>query len=83
MVTITSNITNGVICYNQSIELICHTNGVNVTTYKWTSTKFKQAEETASITVTATDEPVEYYCTVTDANGKNGYSSVSISSNGE
>lgn len=83
MVTIISNITNGVICYNQSIELTCHTNGTNVTTYKWTSIKFKQAEETVSITVTATDDPVEYRCTVTDVNGKNGYSSVSISSNGE
>ena len=83
-VTITSNITDGIICYNKSIELACHANdAVNVTTYKWTSTTFKQAQETASITVLATDDPVQYTCTVTDANGKSSYSSINISSNGE
>ena len=81
--TITSNITNGIICYNKSIELTCHANGVNITIYKWTSTTFKQAQETASVTVMATADPVQYICMVTDTNGNNGYSSVNISSNGK
>ena len=82
-VAITSNATDGIICYNKSIELTCHANGVNVTTYKWTSTEFRQIADTASITVMATDDPVQYTCTVTDVNGNNGNSSVNISSNGE
>lgn len=81
--TITSNITDGNICYSQSIQLTCHAYGINVTQYKWTSTKFKQAMETASITVVATQDPVEYNCMVTNINGESGYSSVNISSNGE
>ena len=81
--TITSNATDGVACHNQSIELTCQAKGVNVTSYKWTSTTFKQAEVTASIIVMAKDDPVEYTCTVTDTNGESGHSSVIISSNGE
>ena len=82
--TITSNVTDGIVCYNKSIELNCHANDtVNVTTYKWISSTFKQPQETASITVMATDDPVQYTCTVTDANGNIGYSSINISSNGE
>lgn len=82
-VTITSNITNGIICYNKSIELTCRANDANISTYKWTSTTFKQAQETASITVIATADPVQYTCMVTDTDGNIGYSSVNISSNGE
>ena len=82
-VTIVSNVTNGTVCYNQSIQLTCHANGTVVTHYNWTSTVFKQALETASITVVATHDPVEYKCMVTDINGESGYSSVNISSNGE
>ena len=81
--TITSNITDS-ICYNQSIVLTCNTNDINVTTYKWISTKSNQSEETTSITVIATDDPVEYTCIVSDSNGDiSGYSSVNISSNGK
>ena len=84
-VMITSNITDhdGTICYNQSIQLTCRAYSVNITQYRWTSTTFEQAKETASITVVATHDPVEYKCTVTDANGESGYSSVNVSSNGE
>ena len=82
-VTIVSNVTNGTVCYNQSIQLTCHANGTVVTHYNWTSTVFKQAMETASITVVATHDPVEYKCMVTYINGESGYSSVNISSNGE
>ena len=82
-VTIVSNVTNGTVCYNQSIQLTCHANGTVVTHYNWTSTVFKQAIETASITVVATHDPIEYNCMVTDINDESGYSSVNISSNGE
>lgn len=81
--TITSNVTDGTICYNQPVELTCHASGVDVTEYKWISTKFKQAEMTASITVMATDDSVEYICIVTDTDRQHGYSSVNISSNGK
>ena len=83
-VTITSNITDGIICYsNQSVELSCHANSINVIQYKWTSTKFKHPEETANITIVATDDPVKYTCTVSDANNDTGYSSINISTNGK
>ena len=82
-VMITSNITDGIICYNKSIQLSCHANDANITTYKWTSPTFKQAQQTASITVIATADPVQYTCIVTDTRGNSGYSSVNISSNGE
>ena len=81
--TITSNATDGIACYNQSIELTCEAKGVNVTSYKWTSTMFKVAKVTASVTVVATHDLVEYTCTVTDTKGESGYSSVKISSNGK
>ena len=82
-VIITSNTTDGIACYNQSIELTCQAKGVNVTSYRWTSPTFKQAEVNTSIIVVATHDLVEYTCTVTDANGESGYSSVKVSSNGE
>lgn len=80
--TITSNVTD-VICYNQSVELTCCASGVNVMERKWISAKLKEPERTASIIVTATDNPVEYTCMVTDTNNDSGYSSVNISSNGK
>ena len=80
LVTIKSN---GTVCYKQSVQLTCHAYGINVTQYKWTSTTFEQAKETASIMVVATHDPVEYKCTVTGTNGESGYSSVTVSSNGE
>ena len=80
--TITSNVKDGIICYKHSIQLTCHAYGTIVTEYKWTSTIFKQAKETASITVVATHDSVEYKCMVTGINGS-GYSSMNISSNGE
>ena len=82
-VTITTNVTDGIICLNKSVQLTCHANVVNIATYNWTSTKFTHAEEAASITIIATDDPVGYTCTVTDTNGDTGYSSVNISSNGK
>ena len=65
------------------MQLTCHAYSVNVNQYNWTSTLFKQAIETVSITVVATHDPVEYKCVVTDINGDSGYSSINISSNGE
>ena len=84
-VMITSNITDhdGTICYNQSMQLTCHAYSVNITQCRWTSTMFEQAKETASITVVATHDPIEYKCTVTGTDGESGYSSVNVSSNGE
>lgn len=83
-VTITSNVTNGIVCFNHSVELTCHANGrVNVTAYKWISTKSNQTETTSSIIVKATIDPVLYTCIVTGTKGENGYSSLNISSNGE
>ena len=84
-VMITFNITDhdGKICYNQSLQLTCHANTINVTQYSWISTTFEQAKDTASITVVATHDPVEYKCVVTGTNGESGYSSVNVSSNGE
>ena len=82
-VTITSNVTDGIICCNKAVQLTCHANDVNITAYKWTSSAFKEVKVTASITIIATDDPVGYTCTVTDSNGDNGYSSVNISSNGK
>ena len=81
-VTIRSNVTTAIICCNQSVELTCYANGT-VISYKWTSSKSNQSEETTSITVTATDNPVEYTCTVrADSNGDStGNSSIIISSN--
>ena len=83
--TITPNVSlhDGGICYNQSIELTCHASDIRVTTYKWTSSKSNQSEETTSITVTATDDPVEYTCTANDSKGNSGHSSVNISSDGK
>ena len=75
--------TDGICYYNPSVELICHTNTINVVENNWTSTKFKHPEETANITVVATDDPVKYTCTVTDTNNDNGYSSISISISGK
>ena len=80
-VTITSNVTDGICSYNQPVELICHTNTVKVIEYKWTSTKFKHPEETANITVVATDDLVKYTCTVIDINNDTGCSSINISIN--
>ena len=85
-VTITSNVTlHGIICCNQSIELTCHADDINVTTYKWTASigKSIQSEYSINITVLATDELVEYTCTVTDISDNYGYSSVYILSNGK
>ena len=82
--TITSNVKDGIICYKHSIQLTCHAYDVIIPKYKWTSTIFKQTKDTPSITVVATHDSVEYKCMVTDIFlGKSGYSSVSISSNGE
>ena len=75
--------TDGICYHNQSIELICHANIINVIDYKWTSSIFKHPEETANITVVATDDPIKYTCTVTDTNNDNGCSSISISINGK
>ena len=82
-VTITTNVTDGIICLNKSVQLTCHANIINIATYNWTSTKFTHAEEAASITIIATEDPVGYTCTVTDTDGDTGYSSVNISSNGK
>ena len=80
--TITSDVHDGIICYNHLIRLTCHAYGTHVTQYKWTSTASKQAR-TASIIVLATHDPIEYKCMVTGINSESGYSSVNISSNGE
>ena len=84
-VTITSNVTlhDGVICYNQPIELTCHASGINVTMYKWTSSKFSNLENSASITVIAKEDSVQYTCTVSDSNGDCGYFHVNVSSSGK
>ena len=84
--TITSNVTlhDGIVCYNQSIELTCHADGINVTMFKWMSSdKSIQSEHSTNITVIATNSLVEYTCTVSDINGNHGYSSVDILSNGK
>ena len=73
--------TNGICYYNPTVELVCHANTINVVEYKWTSAKFKHPEETANITVVATDDLVKYTCTVTDTNNNTGCSSISISIN--
>ena len=82
-VRIASNATDKIVCYNQSVELTCHVDDIDVIEYKWTSTKLKQPKKTTSIIVIATDELVEYTCQVIGDNGKNGKSSVTVSSNGE
>ena len=79
---ISSNAT-AVVCYNQSIELTCHANSINMVAYKWISTKLKQPKETATIIVIATDNPVEYICEIIANSGEKGSSNISISSNGE
>ena len=82
-VTITSNVTDGIACYMQSINLTCQAKGVKVTNYAWKCSTFKIADTTTSLIVEAKHDLVEYTCIVTDANGESGYSSVKVSSNGE
>ena len=57
----------GIISYNQPIELRCNAFSSNAV-YQWTSTKFKQPKVTGSIVVKATNDSVEYTCTVTGSN---------------
>lgn len=75
----------GIISYNQPIELNCilfkTLPGPNIV-YNWTSTKFKQPQMTASVTVVATGDSVEYTCTVTDGDEKE-YASIYVFSVGE
>ena len=84
--TISSNVDNRTICYNQSVELTCHT---DLTTedvvYTWTSScdNFNQSEQSITITVIATTNPVKYTCTVNSSSGNHGYSTMYISSNGK
>ena len=86
LVTISSNVNNGTTCYNQSVELTCHS---NLTTenvkYTWTSScdNFNQSDHSTTITAIATSDPVKYTCTVNSSNGNHGYSTVYISSNGK
>ena len=80
--TIKCNTTDGIISYNQPIELTCNANIPNAM-YKWTSTKLKRPQTGASITVIATNDSVEYNCTATSVDGVKQHGSIYIFSVGK
>ena len=78
------NITDKIIHNNQPIQLTCHTdNNIENAMYSWTSIKFTQPQVTASITVVATNDLIQYTCTVSGTNAEDGYSSIYISATGK
>ena len=81
--TIKCNTTGGIISYNQPIELNCNAYGIPNATYQWTSTKFKQPQVTANVTAVATNDSVEYTCTVTGSDGGKQNASIYIFSVGK
>ena len=82
-VTITTNITTQLLCTNQSVLLTCHTDDVIDPSYQWTSSVDQLNWTSSDILVTATDHIVNYTCTVTSSDDREGDSTTPIMSNGK
>jgi len=69
-----------VVCDNQTVALSC--NAVNATQLNWTNNN-SEVSTNRTISVIATPDPSQYFCTATDGHGNTGISHVTIVSNGK
>ena len=77
--TITADVGN-VVCDNQTVTLSC--NAANATQISWTI-NHSEVSTNRAISVIATPEPSQYFCSATDGHGNTGGSHITIVSNGK